>query len=337
MQRIFSLKETIMTSVRTLSLGALALAACSSDPAGEVGRLDIELSSRLGEAEYTLVQGLLRVEGPEPQEVDLEGPGNLELTLPVGAHRLTLEDGWELQRGSGEDAVAVEARLLSDNPLQLFVSAGDNDPLTFRFGLDDGSEVESGTGTLDLHIDVTEDAALPEVVEDLACLRGLRINEVDYDQAGTDEAEFVEIVNFADCEADLTGVSLSFINGSDGSPYGGVELGDLGALAAGARLVIGDAAVAAQIPAEASWLPLAASGLQNGPDAIWLLSEAERLDGVAYGEGAPDAEGDTAPEAAGELGLSRCPDAFDTDDNSVDLVPAAPTPGSANACSAVAG
>ena len=62
------------------------------------------------------------------------------------------------------------------------------------------------------------------------------INEVDYDQPGTDTAEFVELYNPFATPVDLTGLALVFATGTN-ADYMRVPLS--GSLAAGAYLVIG--------------------------------------------------------------------------------------------------
>jgi hypothetical protein len=51
--------------------------------------------------------------------------------------------------------------------------------------------------------------ALPQVV----------LNEIDYDQPGTDSGGFVELFNAGRGTADLQGLALVFINGADGTEY----------------------------------------------------------------------------------------------------------------------
>jgi hypothetical protein len=93
----------------------------------------------------------------------------------------------------------------------------------------------------------------------------LVINEVDYDQVGTDADGFVEIHNTGDAAADLSNVDLVAVNGGDSSEYAREQL--TGTLAAG-----GDVAVAIE--------------LQNGaPDGLALLEGGTLLDALSY-EGA---------------------------------------------------
>jgi hypothetical protein len=90
----------------------------------------------------------------------------------------------------------------------------------------------------------------------------LVINEVDYDQVGTDANGFVEIKNAGGTAADLSTVDLVAVNGGDSSEYDRVAL--TGTLAAGAHLDI-------------------AIELQNGaPDGLALLDGATLLDALSY-------------------------------------------------------
>jgi hypothetical protein len=93
----------------------------------------------------------------------------------------------------------------------------------------------------------------------------LVINEVDYDQVGTDANGFVEIYNKGGAAADLTGIDLVAVNGGDNAEYDRLHL--TGTLAAGGYLVV-------------------AIELQNGaPDGLALLQGATLLDALSY-EGA---------------------------------------------------
>ena len=163
----------------------------------------------------------------------------------------------------------------------------------------------------------------------------LVINEIDYDQAGADTAEFVEVFNPNPSAVDLADYRIELINGSNGRRYGSYAA--TGRLEAGAYLVIGDQAVIDATSAATVTLPLKSGGLQNGPDAVRIVEAATGrvLDGVHYreavsgiGEGAPAPRDDTGSPTS----ISRCPDGFDSDDNGADFATMTPTPGAANAC-----
>ncbi len=163
----------------------------------------------------------------------------------------------------------------------------------------------------------------------------LVINEVDYDQAGADDAEFVEILNPNSSAVELDDYRIELVNGANGRRYG--SYAPAGRLDAGAYLVIGDQAVIHALPAGTAAVPLKSGGLQNGPDAVRIVEAATGrvLDALHYEEAIPDTgEGRPAPEDATDspTSIGRCPDGFDSDDNGADFAAAPPTPGAANAC-----
>jgi Lamin Tail Domain len=141
------------------------------------------------------------------------------------------------------------------------------------------------------------------------------INEIDYDQVGTDAGGFVEIKNVGEGAADLTGVALVFVDGGTSTEYRRQELS--GTLDAGAYRVV-------------------ASDAQNGaPDGLALVDSAAGtlLDALSY-EGAITAavigdatfdlvEGTALPVSVADSNtvdgsLIRAPDGRDTDDAAAD-------------------
>ena len=162
----------------------------------------------------------------------------------------------------------------------------------------------------------------------------LVVNEIDYDQVGSDTAGFVEIRNNGDTQATLDGIALVFVNGGDSAEYDRVPL--TGTLAAGAYLVV---------PQDA----------QNGsPDGVALVDTASGtlLDALSY-EGAITAaqvgtqtfslvEGNALTETVAdsntvEGSLVRSPDGHDSDDAATDWAfTTTPTPGAANVLTAPA-
>jgi large repetitive protein len=141
----------------------------------------------------------------------------------------------------------------------------------------------------------------------------LVINEVDYDQVGTDADGFVEIHNAGDASVDLSNVDLVAVNGGDSAEYAREEL--TGTLAAGGHLVV-------------------AIELQNGaPDGLALLDGTTLLDALSY-EGAITAatiggqtynlvEGTVLPTSVEDSNtvagsLIRNPDGKDTNDAAAD-------------------
>jgi len=160
----------------------------------------------------------------------------------------------------------------------------------------------------------------------------LVINEIDYDQVGSDTAGFVEIRNNGDAAATLDGVALVFVNGGDSAEYDRVPL--TGTLAAGAYLVVQKDA-------------------QNGaPDGVALVDTttktlldalsyegsitAATIDGQTYSlvEGAP-LPATVADSNTADGSLIRNPDGHDANNAATDWAfTTTPTPGAANVLTA---
>ena len=181
------------------------------------------------------------------------------------------------------------------------------------------------------------------------------INEVDYNQVGTDTKEFVEIYNETASDMTLDGIELVFVNGNvspavDYSPVQHVTL--TGTLASHRWLVVGSATVV--VPSgvtEIVFSPDGSNKIQNGPkDAVLLVqtSTGALLDSISWGgkctsatvmgvtgtvacsEGTalPTTAEDTDATSAGSI--CRKVDGVDTDDNAADWTYCNSTPGAAN-------
>jgi hypothetical protein len=151
------------------------------------------------------------------------------------------------------------------------------------------------------------------------------INEVRYDDAGTDTENFAELKGPAG--SSLNGYSLVGVNGFDGSDYVVIDLAGH-TIPSDGYFVVGQSAAAYVdlVDAGANW--------QNGPDNIQLRIDVQVIDALGYGDFGSAifaGEGDPAPECPAGMSLSRFPDGYDTDDNSVDFaVTEVPTPGFRN-------
>jgi vibriolysin len=111
----------------------------------------------------------------------------------------------------------------------------------------------------------------------------LVINEVEYDEVGTDNREFVEIFNKGSAAVSLAGHSLQFVNGANNAVYMTVDLSSAGSLAAGQYLVVGNSLVT--VPGGALKINLAAGNdkVQNGaPDGVALVNGTTLVDALSY-------------------------------------------------------
>ena len=160
----------------------------------------------------------------------------------------------------------------------------------------------------------------------------LVINEFDYDQPGTDTAEFIELFNTGSTTVSLDSYFIDLINGDSSSSYRTIDLTGFSIDANGYFVVCGDASQVANcnysFTASSSWF-------QNGsPDAVALYSSSTIIDSVSYeGHLSPFTEGNTLvveDNNADILSIIRIPNGFDSNDNMSDFQLGCITPGSAN-------
>lgn len=169
-----------------------------------------------------------------------------------------------------------------------------------------------------------------------SCHAAVIINEIDYDQPGSDTAEFIELFNPDINPVTLDGYSLVLVNGSNGSSYSAFDLAGLTMPAKGYLVVCGDTQAVANCTIDVS----TGGWIQNGGsagDAIALLLGNMLVDSAAYenigsflgqyGEGnsftLPDSNSIT-------MSVARLPNGTDTNINASDFNSACITPGSAN-------
>ena len=180
---------------------------------------------------------------------------------------------------------------------------------------------------------------------------GLLINELDVDQVGIDNAEFIEV--YATAEVDCVGIVLALINGGEtpGQEYARIDLSSMGTLAAGSWLVVAGSRVSVAAMARkltpAGWE--LTNRIQNGPnDAVLLFDTIGKrvIDAVSYNGvlhrallAGETAELDATEGAAGAPAdsnsvvgsISRIPSGRDTGQNGADFsFSPTPTPGAAN-------
>ncbi len=179
----------------------------------------------------------------------------------------------------------------------------------------------------------------------------LVINEVDYDQVGTDNDEFLEIYNSGTSAYPLAGLAVVLMNGNNSVEYNVIDLSTAGpSIPAGGYLVVHSSTVIIAPGALSVQFAAASNNIQNGaPDGIVLVDlvspmvldalsyEGSIVGGVITGfaevvnlvEGTPATAVDD--NVTPGLVLVRSPNGTDTDDADSDWTTSTtPTPGSAN-------
>lgn len=205
--------------------------------------------------------------------------------------------------------------------------------------------VAPGVSTISASLDAVTASVEATVTEPVS---SLVINEVDYDQPGTDFDEFVEIYNPTAASVSLDGLALVLVNGSGGLEYSRVMLS--GVLSPGGYgLVSSPTVVPAPGVERHFFFALTSNAIQNGaPDGIVLFDTTTNVvvDALSYEgsilsatiNGAPGTYNlvEGTPTAAADSTLSpgslvRLPNGSDTQDASVDWsFSSTPTPGDAN-------
>jgi len=223
-------------------------------------------------------------------------------------------------------------------PVSVTVPAGQ---VSATFSYVDAGLVQSAT--LDATLGVTKTSNISIVSG------GLVINEVDYDNVGTDSLEYIEIYNGGG-PVNLTGYKLVLVNGSNSTVYSTIDLSAAGTLAAGGYLVVGSDAALLLAPGSAKTISLGSGTdyIQNGsPDGVALVSATALVDALSY-EGsitavtipvigvvslveAPVLSSSVADSNTVQGSLCRIPNGADTNHANSDWAfSTTPTPGAAN-------
>jgi len=158
------------------------------------------------------------------------------------------------------------------------------------------------------------------------------INEIDYDQPGTDTSEYIELFNSGSSAVLLDNYFVDLINGSNASTYRTIDLSGFSIGASGYFVMCGDASLVANCDYS---FTTTNSWFQNGsPDAVALYENSNLLDSLSY-------EGDLQPFSEGTflsgsdnntdiISISRIPNGLDSNNNATDFQLGCITPGSVN-------
>jgi hypothetical protein len=164
------------------------------------------------------------------------------------------------------------------------------------------------------------------------------INEVDYDNPATDDAEFIELFVKEASDVDMTGWKILLVDGTNATVYDTIDLDALGTLTPGSYALIHMSAVPTN---GAPAIEQPSSFLHNATEAVVLVSPTSFVDHVTYEGTIVDADlgawgtvalpGSTATVDPSDQGsLARSPNGVDTDAHQDWTLAGSPTPGGAN-------
>lgn len=179
----------------------------------------------------------------------------------------------------------------------------------------------------------------------------LVLNELDYDNIGTDTAEYIELYNAGTGDAPLAGLAVVLVNGANNAEYSRIDISSIGTLAAGGYLVIAGSGVTVSSSATKLGTAWTQDAIQNGsPDGIAIIDTVTStlVDALAYKGGISMAvitgfpapvslvEGTVLPTSVGDSNtnqgtLCRNPNGQDTNNAATDWKFCTKTsPGTAN-------
>jgi hypothetical protein len=158
------------------------------------------------------------------------------------------------------------------------------------------------------------------------------INEIDYDQPGSDTTEFIELFNSGTEGIILDGYFIDLINGGNSSVYRSIDLTGFTIEPDNYFVVCNDVTQVANcnhaFTTNTGWI-------QNGaPDAVALYDGIGLLDSLSYeGDLPPFTEGSALTEVDSNsfiASISRLPNGIDTNNNLLDYKLGCITPGATN-------
>ena len=167
----------------------------------------------------------------------------------------------------------------------------------------------------------TKALAMAALIFTSASHASIIINEIDYDQPGSDIAEFIELYNPGSSDTSLDGYFIDLINGGTSSVYRSIDLTGFNIGASSYFVVCNDATLVKNcnhpFTTNTGWI-------QNGaPDAIALYDGNGLLDSLSYeGVFSPFTEGSALTEVDSNsfiTSLVRLPNGIDTNNNLLDF------------------
>jgi hypothetical protein len=263
-------------------------------------------------------------------------PASVALTVTAGT-TATLAVSLDLPAPAGGATVTLTSAIAGAVPPSVTVAA---DQLSASFVYTQTGPPLPDTVTATLGA-VTKSAAVTVIQPHLV------INEIDYDNVGSDTDEFIELYNPAAVPADLSTLAVVLVNGANNQEYDRYPLS--GTLPAHGFLVLASSTVMVDPAAMRITFKAATNNVQNGnPDGVLLLDTAagKIVDALSYGGAITAAmvgglaapvslvEGSaaTATDSNSVRGsLVRLPDGHDSDDAAADWsFTSTPTAGAAN-------
>ncbi|HEX5062799.1 MAG TPA: lamin tail domain-containing protein, partial [Kofleriaceae bacterium] len=240
---------------------------------------DVTLTATLGS---TVMTAHVRVLGAAETPTAVTLSPMTAAVAPNGAVTLTATLDIPAAAGGTSVALAVNPQAAGTlNPATAVVVAADTLSATFTY-----TDASGANATVTATLGGSSSSTMITVSTGAS---HLVLNEIDYDQVNTDNAEYVEIYNPTPAAISLNNVALVLINGANNQAYptatSTIDLSPAGSIPALGYLVIAGANIAVQPPAlklDPGWTT---DQVQNGsPDGIALVNTATNtlIDALSY-------------------------------------------------------
>jgi hypothetical protein len=178
------------------------LLACSDLPELPIGQLRLGLASGIGEAQYRLADANFSIDGAAQLTLSSGADpdtDSLQRALPVGDYSVELLPGWRLERRSSLGTEPAAATLVSSNPMDFSIQAGELTSLTFQFRTSGEAQAPGTEGELSVDIEVDGVGAPQVLISEF-----MKNPELLPDAEG----EWLELYNAGSAAMDLGGCEL---------------------------------------------------------------------------------------------------------------------------------
>lgn len=140
-----------------LSCGGSDATVLGNGEEARLGRLNIPLDTTGSSGAVYRLSASLHLSGPEEETLLLSGAvPAVEVELVTGTYQASLNEPWRLSRIEASGPRAVDAVLISENPVAVQIDADATTELVLRFRVQGGEVVPAPDGTLEVSVEVDD-------------------------------------------------------------------------------------------------------------------------------------------------------------------------------------
>ncbi len=241
-----------------------------NNTSGNTSTLTLDLDNTVAAGTYPLT-----VKGTSGTTIASSSSFSITVSAPCSVSAVTVSSAGNATSVNVNSTLQLTATVTSSatNCNSVTWSSDSTNATVSSTGLVRGEVAGQAIITATSNVDNTKVGTINLTVNASVATTGLVINEVDYDQVGTDSTEYIEIYNPTASAISLSGIKVFLVNGNGNATYTVVDLSSGVSLAANSYLVIANAAFLGTITASVEiTLPGTSDLVQNGaPDGIALV------------------------------------------------------------------